>query len=70
MILCIPGATPQSTMAVTPFSLAKASKLNAFSGKKEMSTTFFPASITFFMVSKPRNPGTAQTTKSKFLRMD
>ncbi len=63
--LLMPGATPQSTIAVTFFSLASASICNASSGKKEMSTTFLPALITAFNVSKPIKPGTAVTAISK-----
>ena len=64
MILSIPGATPQSTIAVTFFSLARASNSKEFSGKKEMSTTFISLSMIVFKVSKPKKPGTAQITKS------
>jgi len=42
----MPGATPQSTMAMTLFFLARSSSFSASSGKKEMSTMFFPDSIT------------------------
>ncbi len=66
MILSIPGATPQSTMAVIFFSLAKASSSNEFSGKNEISITFISASIIHFKVWKPKNPGTAQITRSNF----
>ena len=41
-------ATPQSVIAVTFFSFANVSSASASSGKKEISTTFFPASITAF----------------------
>ena len=64
-MLHMPGATPQSTTAVTLFFLANSSSKNASSGKKEMSTTFLPASITVFKTSKPRLPGTAPIIRSK-----
>ncbi len=60
----MPGATPQSTTAVTPAALAAASSSSASSGKKEMSTTSRPASMTERSVSKPMKPGTAPMTRS------
>ena len=41
-ILLIPGATPMSEIAMTPFSFAKASSRKRSSGKKAISTTFLP----------------------------
>ena len=60
----MPGATPQSTIAVILFSFASLSSSKAFSGKKEISTIFFLERITASTVLKPIKPGTAVTTKS------
>ena len=67
MIFPIPGATPQSTIAVTFFSLASAFNSNEFSGKKEISITFFSVSMIFFKVSKPKNNCT-KITDSMWMR--
>ena len=63
-MLLRPGATPQSTTAVTPRALASASSSNGSSPKNEISTTFFPASMIARSVAKPMNPGTAPITRS------
>ena len=63
-MLLKPGATPQSTTAVTPWAWASASSSNGSSPKNEISTTFFPASMIARSVAKPMNPGTAPITRS------
>ena len=63
-MLLKPGATPQSTTAVTPWALANASSSNGSSPKNEISTTFFSASMIACRVAKPMNPGTAPITRS------
>ena len=49
----MPGATPQSVIAITLFFFAKSSSSKGSSEKKEISTIFFPISITSFKVLKP-----------------
>ena len=63
-MLLKPGEIPQSTTAVIPFSTASSSSRNGSSGKKEISTTFFPASIIDFKELNPINPGSAPITRS------
>ncbi len=64
MIFPMPGATPQSVTTVTLCFFARSSSWNGSSGKNDMSTMFFPASITVVAVCNPKKPGTAPTTIS------
>ncbi len=48
-----PGATPKSTTAVTPFSLASGSSIPGSSGMNAMSTTSVPDSMTELSVERP-----------------